>query len=615
MNRKERRAGLKRGISSAPIAPSSDWDKAFTTADLMAKANGHHQQRQLETARDICNRIVAREASHVPALNLLGLIFQDAGRHKRAVKEFTKAIAADDLDAACHYNLATSYQALNRRDEAEAHFKKAITLGMSRKNIADFIRQNPTIIACIKHLDEKQFPRARSGELLGKHDLESIANDVFLQCALEMILVPTAPLERFLTFLRSVLLDLAYSSGRLTAIDDRLVRLFCALAQQCFINEYIFTQNEEETRHSTELRNLVLQKSASGEEISPLLLAAVGAYFPLHSLPVAHALSSRNWPEIMTGLVRQQIREPLEETDDVSSIPLLTAVENSLSLQVMRQYGENPYPRWTINPLAAFAADWRSPIVSAGDHKTNAIKDILIAGCGTGQHVFPVVHNFPEARVLAVDISLPSLAYARRKAREARLRNVEFAQADILGLGAIGRSFDLIEAVGVLHHLAEPETGWRVLLSLLRPNGEMRVGLYSEAARSAVVAVREFIAEHGYRPTVEDIRKCRQAILRDAEQRRWKSLIEARDFYSTSGCRDYLFNVMEHRFTIPRIKDFLKEQRLVFLGFDLEPRVLEKFQNRFPGTAALTDLDHWDAFEADNPQTFRQMYQFMLRRE
>ena len=48
--------------------------------------------------------------------------------------------------------------------------------------------------------------------------------------------------------------------------------------------------------------------------------------------------------------------------------------------------------------------------------------------------MFQVAQVFPEARVLAVDISLPSLAYARRKTREEGLRNIAYAQADILKL-------------------------------------------------------------------------------------------------------------------------------------------------------------------------------------
>src|SRR6185437_9242656 len=125
------------------------------------------------------------------------------------------------------------------------------------------------------------------------------------------------------------------------------------------------------------------------------------------------------------------------------------------------------------------------------------------------------------------------------------LRNIEYAQADILELGTIDRTFDSIESVGVLHHLAEPTAGWRVLVSLLRPGGSMRIGLYSDLARRVIVEARAHIAARGYHATANDIRRCRQDILREPD--RWKMLIGMKDFYSMSGCRDLLFNVMEHR--------------------------------------------------------------------
>jgi SAM-dependent methyltransferase len=613
MNRKERRANLKRGGSPARLGQSEAWDKAFTTEDLLAKARSHYQQRQPELARNIAERILAREPSHVPALNLLGLIYQEAGHHRLAVKTLTKAVSLDALNAACHYNLATSHQALGRREDAAVHFKRAIALGMSRKNVEHFIFQNPAITACISRIDQTwPFP-VKVGEILGRQSLEKIANDVLLRSALETVLLRTEPLEKFLTALRSALLAIAYSRIHGAAIEDGTLALFCALAQQCFINEYVFAQSDEDARCSSELRDALLREAADEGDIPPLLVAAVAAYFPLHRLAGAHALLNRKWPQSVASLVRQQVQEPAEEADDLSAIPVLTAVEDRVSLEVMRQYEENPYPRWTINLFAAVADEFETPVANAGDDQT--AKAILVAGCGTGQHAFQIAHYFPGAHVLAVDISLPSLAYARRKSREEDLRNVEYAQADILKLDTVGRSFDRIEAVGVLHHFADPELGWRVLLSLLRPNGVMRVGLYSEAGRRGIVEVRAFIAERDYHPTAEDIRKCRQEMLRDADKRRWNIVVGFTDFYSMSGCRDMLFNVMEHRFTIPRIKAFLNQEGLSFQGFELEPKVLEKFQTQFPADAALTDLDKWHAFEADNPQTFRNMYVFTVRKD
>jgi SAM-dependent methyltransferase len=614
MNRKQRRAGMKRG-GPPPAAAVDDWAEEAPTAELMAKARWHLQERQTEAARQVCNRILAREPDHAPALNLLGLILQEAGQHRPAVKEFKRAIAADDLDAACHYNLAVSYQALGRQEEAAAHFGSAITLGLSRRSVEDFVFLNPAISASLKAIDEQRLLKTSHQELLGKSNLRAIAGDVFLRCALEMVVLGSAPLERLLTFLRATLLGIVHARvGRPATIEDGLARLLCALAHQCFINEYVFAETEEEARQAGELRDLLMRRFAHGEDVAPALLAAVGAYMPLHALPAAAEMARRRWPDAAAGLVRRQIVEPLQDADAATAITALTPIHDGVSLKVMEQYAENPYPRWTINPLAALRAEWRSPPAPPSDGE-GAISDILIAGCGTGQHVFQVVHNFPRARVLAIDISRPSLAYAQRKAREANLPNIEYAQADILQSASIGRSFDLIEAVGVLHHLDDPEQGWRVLLSLLRPNGEMRLGLYSEAARRTITAVRAFVAEQGYRPTVEDIRRSRQAIFAEAEQRRWQDTIRSGDFYSASGCRDLLFNVMEHRFTIARIKAFLDRERLTFLGFDLEKPVLDAFRQRFPADNCLTDLDLWARFETDNPQTFRQMYQFMVRRK
>lgn len=524
-----------------------------------------------------------------------------------------KAIAADPWNAACHYNIATSYQALGRPEDAVRHFKDAIAFGARQNSAEKITLQNPVIANCIDRIERRWPLPVPSDELFPRSTLSAIAGDLFLRCALETVPLRGVPLERFLTPLRAALTGHVHSNVfDETTIDPDLIALLLAVAQQCFINEYVFAQSEQESQKANQLRDHLLRKSRTGERISSPLLAAVAAHFPLHALPEAPPLLAREWPNSTAALVRQQLIEPLQESEDRARIPLLTSVDDAVSLAVMRQYEENPYPRWTINPLAVFAGDRKMGAAASGS--SQAVRDILLAGCGSGQHAFDAAQHYPSAQILAVDVSLPSLAYARRKTREAGLSNVEYAQADILKLGTIGRRFDRIEAVGVLHHLAEPEQGWRALLSLLRPQGEMRVGLYSETARRGVVAARALIAERGYRPTAEDIRKCRQEILRGYDEPRWSRLIEFADFYSMSGCRDLLFNVMEHRFTIPRIRSFLDDQNLAFLGFEIDPSLIERFQQRFPGAAALTNLDHWQAFEAENPQTFRHMYVYSVRK-
>jgi len=606
MNRSQRRAILAREKSDAAAAPKD-------VATMFAEANHAFHEGRSAVAEAICRRILARAPAHTAGLNLLGLIYQASGRHRLAIRMFAKALAVAELDAAVHYNIASSYQILERRADATAHFERAIALGLSGKNIEHFVLQNAHVVEGVQRAMAGPTPgSAQGGPSLAQ--IAKIADDIFLQCALRLRLIRGAPLETFFTRLRSMLLAIASADadGSSSPTGADLTAFFCALAQQCFINEYVFSHDDGELRQASRLRDLLQEKLSTGGEVAPILLAAVAAYFPLHLLPESRLLLAADWLDYAVGLVRQQVGEPLGEAEDRPAIPALTQIDDPVSIAVMRQYEENPYPRWTLHPLVAGRGAFDR---QQGDSEPNSAAEILIAGCGTGKHVFDVVQQWPRARILAIDISRPSLAYARRKTREAGLRGIEYAQADILKLAALGRTFDRIEAVGVLHHLKDPRAAWRVLLSLLEPEGVLRVGLYSDAARQAIVEARAVAAARGLLPTAAGIRALRQTIIRDDSEPRWQALLDIDDFYSMSGCRDMFFHVMEHRFTIPQIAAFLDEDRLSFLGFDLPPATMEKFAAQFAGKDDLTNLEHWHAFETANPLTFRHMYVLSVRRQ
>jgi hypothetical protein len=166
----------------------------------------------------------------------------------------------------------------------------------------------------------------------------------------------------------------------------------------------------------------------------------------------------------------------------------------------------------------------------------------------------------------------------------------------------------------VLHHLADPFVGWRTLLSLLRPGGFMCLGLYSELARRHVIKAREIIAAHEYSSTSDDIRRFRQELAGGNLGVEVQSLSQSGDFFSTSGCRDLLFHVQEHRLTLRQIELFLADFGLHFIGFMLDPSVLDQYRARFTDDPSCTQLRNWASFEADNPDTFAGMYQFWIQK-
>ena len=215
-------------------------------------------------------------------------------------------------------------------------------------------------------------------------------------------------------------------------------------------------------------------------------------------------------------MLRQQIREPLEEQALRAGIECLTSITSGVSEEVREQYEQNPYPRWVKLPMRdqtlRFNDAFRRtlPFAPFTPMPDDSAPEVLIAGCGTGSHSISRRPAIPGVRVLAIDLSMSSISYAKRKTQELGITNIEYAQADILKLGDMARTFDIIESVGVLHHLADPSPDGEFCCLDCGPEDSCVLGFYSELARRHVVKAREIIAAHGYASTPDDIRRFRR---------------------------------------------------------------------------------------------------------
>jgi SAM-dependent methyltransferase/uncharacterized protein YbaR (Trm112 family) len=98
---------------------------------------------------------------------------------------------------------------------------------------------------------------------------------------------------------------------------------------------------------------------------------------------------------------------------------------------------------------------------------------VLDAGCGTGRHTYYMAESARE--VVAMDLS-QAIEVAARNNRDKT--NIHFVQADIYHPPFPPDSFDFVYSLGVLHHLPDPEKGFRSLLALLRTGGFMNIYLY-----------------------------------------------------------------------------------------------------------------------------------------
>jgi len=482
------------------------------------------------------------------------------------------------------------------------------------------IMLNQRIASCVRLANGSWPARLPKAALFGADGLAALAADPLLHAVLEAAPVTTIEFERFLTCARHALLETASRNQAPGPSDIAALQFYAALSRQCFVNEYIFDCDDREKLAATACRTKLLALLDANAAVPPLLLLAVAAYFPLYTLRDASRLLDANEPGPVDEVLRQQIREPLGEQALRAGIECLTPITGGVSEEVRDLYEQNPYPRWVKLPIRDQARRFNDelrrtlPFAQFTPMPDDSAPEALVAGCGTGKHSINTGQRFRGIRVLAVDLSLNSISYARRKTQELGMMNIEYAQADILKLGNIARTFDIIESVGVLHHLADPFTGWRTLLSRLRPGGFMRLGFYSELARSHLVKAREFIAARGYASTPDDIRRFRQDLAVQNPDIDLQSLSQIPDFYSTSECRDLLFHVQEHRLTLGQIGSFIAEIGVHFIGFELDRSVLRQYRVRFTDDPCATNLRNWARFEADHPDTFAGMYNFWIQK-
>lgn len=401
-----------------------------------------------------------------------------------------------------------------------------------------------------------------------------------------------------------------------------------ALAQHMWLGEYVLGEADEERAQLDDLRADCAARLATVAVPDHALqdrLGLLALYDPWFRRPEFAGLLDQPataWDEAWRPLLLVW-RDDRAQQAIRAGIEALTPIAEGVSAQVREQYEAHPFPRWQQRPVAQRrpARAWlqaQAPAVRPGP-RFDAPVDVLVAGCGTGLEPISIHQQLLTRSLLAVDLSRASLAYGIQQAAAMGLgsdkgEGIRFMQADILELGGLAQSFDVITASGVLHHLADPLTGWRRLASLLRPGGVMFVGLYSAAARASVRQARALVAERGYQPTAAGMRELRRAVLSGAHPG-LDELCGWRDFYNLSMLRDLAFHVQEHQFTVPMIADCLAQLGLRFAGMQgLDAEVMQAYRAAYPDDPDGTSLDNWAGFEARHPRVFAAMYRVIAQR-
>ena len=281
---------------------------------------------------------------------------------------------------------------------------------------------------------------------------------------------------------------------------------------------------------------------------------------------------------------------------------------NPLSDIVSGQYQKWVYPEPIID-LPGWLSDnwqWFDPShahrIFWPDRPYKPDMNILIAGCGTNQAAV-FAYNNPQSRVVAIDVSQPSLNHQNFLRQKYTLGNLELHLLPIEQAATLGLDFDLIVSTGVLHHMASPETGLLSLARCLRPHGVAAIMLYAHYGRAGVESMQSVFRELNLRQDEASLNIVKEAIAQlPAGHPLHTYFTVAPDLQYDAGLVDTFLHGRDRSFTVENCLDLVASAGLVFHDWFFKslyepPAKGDAFH---AAVAALPNRSRWSVMERIN---------------
>jgi len=300
----------------------------------------------------------------------------------------------------------------------------------------------------------------------------------------------------------------------------------------------------------------------------------------------------------------------------------------TVSAAVAKLYDTYPFPPEPLLDEPPPGYNWRWNWLTAHSFCTGRKPQkqdvrILDAGCGSGVGTEYLVHLNPEAHVVGIDLSAGTLAVARERCRRSGADRVEFHQLSLYDVAELPGEFDLINSVGVLHHLPDPIRGIQALAQKLSPGGLLHVFVYGELGRWEIQLMQKAIAllqgenRGDYRDGVKVGREIFANLspenrLVKREKERW-SLENHRD----ECFADMYIHPQEVDYNIDTLFELIDASGLEFIGFSNPgfwqlDRLFAKAPGLMERAGQLSDRQRYRLIELLDPEVSH--YEFFLGR-
>ncbi len=307
---------------------------------------------------------------------------------------------------------------------------------------------------------------------------------------------------------------------------------------------------------------------------------------------------------------------------------LVMSDAQTVSAAVAKLYNTYPFPPEPLLDEPPPGYNWRWNWLAAYNFCTGQKPQkqdirILDAGCGTGVGTEYLVHLNSQASVVGIDLSAGALAVAKERCQRSGANRVEFHHLSLYDVEQLPGEFDLINCVGVLHHLPDPIRGIQALAKKLAPGGLMHIFVYGELGRWEIQLMQKAIAllqadkRGDYRDGVQVGRQIFASLPENnrivkREKERW-SLENHRD----ENFADMYVHPQEIDYNIETLFELIDASGLEFIGFSnpgfwqLE-RLLSNAPELIERAKELSDRQRYRLIELLDPEVTH--YEFFLGR-
>ena len=282
---------------------------------------------------------------------------------------------------------------------------------------------------------------------------------------------------------------------------------------------------------------------------------------------------------------------------------------NPLSDVVSSQYERWMYPQPILDLRGWLANNWQwfdpshAHRIFWPDRDYKPDLDILVAGCGTNQAAVLAYTN-PQAKVVAIDVSQPSLDHHQYLKEKYAMKNLELHLLPIEAVGTLKRDFDLIISTGVLHHLADPKIGMQALSQCIRQDGVIALMLYAKYGRIGVEILQSVVQDLGLTQNDTSVLTVRDMLSVLPQNHPINSYLNiAPDLEFDAGLVDTFLHGRERSYSIDDCIDLVTSSGLVFQDLFMKSPYCPPTHSSsafYSSVAGLPEQKQWSIMERIN---------------